>query len=487
MAIGKWNKHQVTSTKCTRCTGYGKIVEYSLIDSTGGSNSNGQTFGGNNYKYDKVTYSNGGVLVSRGSQPANGTTVAKAWSYHTIGSFPNQSYEFDTYSDGGRCKANYKYTEYTDFRWISTGTASDGSTKYSANWSSANTFETIGNTTCTTCGGEGYHYSKGTYIADVTSPPGAYPANGKHSDGYWYVYIGLVAPNPPITLTVPDTITGGKISNISWSQATSDGGAISGYELHRSLNKGTFVRVYRGSALTYADTVPYGSNTVQYSIRTYDVDNQFSDFKVGVIKNVINNNPPTITGTNSDKGSINVGFDYVYSVTDEDAADTITVTEAIDGVVIRSFAVTRDVEYIANVTNLTWLCLLNGAHTLTITAVDNRGGTAVRTITFTKTVTVIEFELAETLACDAAATKAIMRMMAALPATALVTIMATNNANDVDPVWVDVTTKVLDGGKIFFANVDKTATDWGYGIKVRIDRNNAEGDCYITSIGGNFE
>lgn len=31
-------------------------------------------------------------------------------------------------------------------------------------------------------------YSRGTYIEDVVTPiPGAYPDNGKHTDGYWYV------------------------------------------------------------------------------------------------------------------------------------------------------------------------------------------------------------------------------------------------------------------------------------------------------------
>ena len=31
------------------------------------------------------------------------------------------------------------------------------------------------------------YYTQGSYISDIEADPGTYPANGRHSDGYWYV------------------------------------------------------------------------------------------------------------------------------------------------------------------------------------------------------------------------------------------------------------------------------------------------------------
>lgn len=42
----------------------------------------------------------------------------------------------------------------------------------------------IGNITTSTISG----YKKGTFIAEITAEYGSLPQNGKHSDGYWYVF-----------------------------------------------------------------------------------------------------------------------------------------------------------------------------------------------------------------------------------------------------------------------------------------------------------
>jgi len=38
-----------------------------------------------------------------------------------------------------------------------------------------------------------------------------------------------------------------------------------------------------------------------------------------------------------------------------------------------------------------------------------------------------------------------------------------------------------------FTNTVKTAANWGVNVKVCIDRNGAEGECYISGMGGNFD
>ncbi len=44
---------------------------------------------------------------------------------------------------------------------------------------------------------------RGSYMQTVTGTINQYPANGVHTDGYWYVRKGLVNNNPTITITTP--------------------------------------------------------------------------------------------------------------------------------------------------------------------------------------------------------------------------------------------------------------------------------------------
>lgn len=131
--------------------------------------------------------------------------------------------------------------------------------------------------------------------------------------------------------------------------------------------------------------------------------------------------------------------------------------------------------------------LSNGAHTLEITANDGTGGTATRTYTFSKNVSEIEFQLATPLATDDAVTKAIMSVARQIPAGAEFTVEACNNGNDDAPTWEDVTQAVNSGSKFFFSNTTKTAAEWGFNFRIKVKRNGASGDCFISSVGGNFE
>ena len=41
--------------------------------------------------------------------------------------------------------------------------------------------------------------------------------------------------------------------------------------------------------------------------------------------------------------------------------------------------------------------------------------------------------------------------------------------------------------KFFFSNETKTAESWGFNFRIKVKRNGASGDCFISSVGGNFE
>ena len=306
------------------------------------------------------------------------------------------------------------------------------------------------------------------------------------SDGA-YTIIWNRAPSAPSTITVPETVRGGSTLEISWGTSTDADGNLSGYILERQNNGGSWAQVYKGINRNYTDNITFGWTSVAYRVRAYDSAGAESANTTSQTRTVVNNTPPTISGSDSDLGAKTGAFSQTYTVTDADSGQTITVVEKIDGVQKRSYTATSGQEYTFNVTADEWVKLSNGSHTLTITATDNYGGAATRTYTFSKNETEIEITLATPLPADAMITKAIMSVTRQIPAGAEFTVEVCNNGNDDSPTWEDVTQAVNSGSKFFFSNETKTAESWGFNFRIKVKRNGASGDCFISSVGGNFE
>ncbi|MFM9280869.1 OmpL47-type beta-barrel domain-containing protein [Paenibacillus jiagnxiensis] len=51
----------------------------------------------------------------------------------------------------------------------------------------------------------GYSYSKGNYISSLQAADGAYPSDGRHSDGYWYVKGSVVNAAPSLSVSTSGT------------------------------------------------------------------------------------------------------------------------------------------------------------------------------------------------------------------------------------------------------------------------------------------
>lgn len=306
------------------------------------------------------------------------------------------------------------------------------------------------------------------------------------SDGA-YTIIWNRAPSAPSTITVPETVRGGSTLEISWGTSTDADGNLSGYILERQNNGGSWAQVYKGINRNYTDNITFGWTSVVYRVRAYDSAGAESANTTSPTRTVVNNTPPTISGSDSDLGAKTGAFSQAYTVTDVDSGQTITVVEKIDGVQKRSYTATSGQEYTFNVTADEWVKLSNGSHTLTITATDNYGGAATRTYTFSKNETEIEITLATPLPADAMITKAIMSVTRQIPAGAEFTVEVCNNGNDDSPTWEDVTQAVNSGSKFFLSNEEKTAENWGFNFRIKVKRNSASGDCFISSVGGNFE
>lgn len=306
------------------------------------------------------------------------------------------------------------------------------------------------------------------------------------SDGA-YTIIWNRNPTTPPNIEVPTTVRGGAPLTVTWGTSTDEDGNLSGYILERQTGGGAWSQLYKGINKTFTDSITFGWTSVAYRVKAYDSAGAESGYRTSATRTVINNTPPTISGSDGSLGVKTGAFNQAYTVTDVDAGQALTVVEKMDGKQKRSYTATSGQSYSFNVTAAEWRELLNGSHTMTITATDNYGGSATRTYTFTKNETEIELTLATPLPADGMITKAIMSVTRQIPTGATFTVEVCNNGNDASPTWENVTQSVTAGSKFFFTNTTKTASAWGYNFRIKVKRNSATGECFIVSAGGNFE
>lgn len=297
------------------------------------------------------------------------------------------------------------------------------------------------------------------------------------------------APGAPGSLTVPAIVKGGSTLAISWTAASDSEGNLSGYELERQVDSGSWTQIYKGSALAYTDTITAGWNTVAYRVRSYDSYNATSTYVTSETRTVDNNNAPTITSSTAsgtDLGTKEDAFDLTYTVDDADD-DPVTVKEYLDDVLQRSYTATLEQSNTVQcVTAANWQKVLNGAHTIKVVANDGKTDSAPYTVTFTKAVYEATITLAEPMDADDDITVMVLNVLGSIPADADLEVLVTNNANDTSPVWEDATQDVKNGNNHVFTN--QTATNgFAFNFKVSVSRGSSNTGGYITSIGGAFQ
>ena len=305
------------------------------------------------------------------------------------------------------------------------------------------------------------------------------------SDGC-YTVIYNQAPTAPASITVPTEVIGGENLSISWGQSTDADGNLSGYTLERKNNGGTWGRIYKGSARSFSDAITYGWTSVQYRVKAYDAAGAESTYTTSATRDVINNRPPVISGGDGDLGSYTAAAPtFDYTVTDADGHQ-VTVVERLDGTKHKEYIATLGQSNTFAISAEAWQKILNGSHTITVTATDAKGVSVVRTMTFTKAVSAVEFEQTLAMAADAMPTKALVNVQGNFPSGCTLTIWICNNGNDAAPTWEDITNEALNGMKHYFTNTTKTGKKWGVKVKVKLLRGSATKTCYIQSVGGNF-
>ena len=305
------------------------------------------------------------------------------------------------------------------------------------------------------------------------------------SDGC-YTFVYNTAPPRPAKIVLPSKVLGGKANTIAWSSVVdADGDAVT-YQLECSYDSGsTYTTIYSGNAISYAHIVTYGKSTIKYRVKAIDAWGESGEYIGSAIVNIVNNTAPVIDGSDSNLGVKSEGFSGTYKVTDANN-DTVTVTESIDGVQIRSLIATLGTSISYDIKGNTWLALPNGSHTLTIRATDGIDS-SVRTYTFIKLVDSFTIRNSTPWASATMPTRIMLVITRNLPAEATFKVEVCNNGNDTSPNWEDATDAVRSGLVHVFANKAKTAGTWGVVVRVTVNRNGSTGACYVSAIGGNFE
>lgn len=202
---------------------------------------------------------------------------------------------------------------------------------------------------------------------------------------------------------------------------------------------------------------------------------------------VSTNTAPAINASSTNLGKQNAPFNFAYTVTDADG-DTLTVTEKLDG------KTTATRTGIASGTALTFgrgstadgfRRILNGSHTIQITASDGKESTSL-SATFTKSVTSATVTLTTPLAVDGDITVAVLQVTGSIPDDATFKVEVTNNANDPSPVWQDATVEVKKGVNIVFTNSEAT-NGAAFNFRVSVSRGASGTGGYIEAISGAFQ
>lgn len=297
------------------------------------------------------------------------------------------------------------------------------------------------------------------------------------------------APTAPGSISVPETVKGGATLVISWAASTDSDDNLSGYELERQYNGGSWSQIYKGAGRSYTDTITSGWQTVVYRVRAYDTMNATSAYTTSATRTVDNNSAPTISSSTASGTNLGIkteAFDLTYTVADADN-DTVTVKEYLDNVLQRSYTATLgSPNTFQAVQAANWQRVLNGTHTLKVVANDGKADSAAYTVTFEKKVTTASITLEEPLDADDDISIMVLTIVGALPSDANLQVLVTNNAKDDAPVWEDATADIKAGANHVFEN--KTAAKgWAFNFKLTVSRGESGQGGYISNIGGAFQ
>ena len=199
------------------------------------------------------------------------------------------------------------------------------------------------------------------------------------------------------------------------------------------------------------------------------------------------NTPPVLSGSDGALGTFgDTPPSYQYTVTDAQGG-AVSVQEKLDNVVKRTYSVSLGSQNNFTISASDWRSVLNGNHTMAVTATDSQGASSTRSMTLIKNVTSLGFTLSSPMVADAMPDRCVINIQGNFPGGSTLKVEICNNGYDSSPTWEDITIQAQNGQKYFFTNKAKTASQWGVNLRVSLNRGSSSEPCYVSSIGGNFE
>lgn len=289
-------------------------------------------------------------------------------------------------------------------------------------------------------------------------------------------------PTTPISISVPDIIVSGNPVYITWAQSSDpEGGAVS-YELERADDDGSFVQIYAGANPVFTDEgVAAGVSSVQYRVRAKDNKNAYSAYCTSDKRSVVHNSNPTISGEDTDLGSLTKPPSFEFTVNDADSQGSLIITEYIDDIAVKRIEdAEREKPYVFSLSKAQFYGLGNGQHTMKIVVADSLGGTAERIITFSRSISGIEY-ICGPFETDAPAEK-ILLSLSYIADVSNFSVYVCNNGFDDVPSWEEAGLVI----KHIFSNQSKTAEKWGVAVKVVISKSGDAGQISSGPISGSY-
>ena len=353
-----------------------------------------------------------------------------------------------------------------------------------------------------------------TFQTDFTVPPTFYQATGAVK------YYGVLNLNkkPVVTLTTPDNQTLTENATLSVAGSALDQDAGNAVTVKYSINGGTIRNIASGvsdgsTPISFARTLKYsgkriwdgavdvtGADLAENTDHTLTVwaedDKGGKSAEVTRKFRVVWNRPPTISGQNGDLGVMEAPPSVNYTISDPET-NPFTVTEKINGQVIRTFAGVAGRQETITIPHDMWLRLEPGVpHALTIDASDDQGMASSRTYTLTRFVDKIVFSMdfdtmseatKDFFTTDVAAKRLLLTPSWDLPPGAILQVEVCNNAYDAEPTWEDATIVVKLNRAHLFANETKTADKWGINFRFTIEKGTSTQPIYLKGVGGAFD
>lgn len=173
--------------------------------------------------------------------------------------------------------------------------------------------------------------------------------------------------------------------------------------------------------------------------------------------------------TLDDLGSISSPPTITYQVSDPEG-DVINVVEYLDGKIFKEIPNATANQNINTVFNWEqWITLGIGKHTIKIKATDPHGAFSEKTFTFIKYEDTIKMSIKNPIETEIKLNKLVPVINYVAPiGFTFIKIEACNNAFDETPTWENVTEQAIAMKDYIFINSTKTATKWGFNMRVTI-------------------